>query len=402
MDMDTIDADRLHKALILVVDDMELNRKVLTHSLAARGYHNVVTANEGSQALQITNDMKPDLVILDMMMPEMDGFAYCKAVRQNKAFDNMPIIVQTALEEMNQKLRAFQLGASDYLCKPIDPGELIARTQVHLSQKLLMEDLRAYRARTNAELAAARNMQNRLMPSAHNVEVCERVYNMKIGSYFETSSILGGDCWGMRPLSDNRLAIYMYDFSGHGVTAAMNVFRMHTVMQESISGGGGDPGSFLTILNRQLHPLLERDEFATMFYGVIDTDANCLLYSCAAVPPIILFTRNENSPIMLNGRGFPIGVVPNATYETKFVPFTHTDMLLVFSDGLIEAKNSSGAFMSEDDIKNNAEALLATKPKNPATATIEGLVKSLKAHSGKVIEDDITINTFWRCPKDGR
>ena len=207
--MDTISAERLNNALILVVDDIELNQKMLTHSLLGHGYGKVVIAGDGSQALQMTHELKPDLVILDLMMPVMDGYAYCQAIRQDKAFDNMPILVQTALEDMDKKLRAFELGASDYICKPVDPGELIARTEVHLSQKFLMEDLRAYRRRMSAELDAAKLMQGRLMPGGPHIHMCERVYDMKIDAYFETSFHLGGECWGIRPLSDKRRARWM-------------------------------------------------------------------------------------------------------------------------------------------------------------------------------------------------
>lgn len=395
---DAIGPERLLESLIIVVDDVELNRKMLTHSLTSQGYSNVVVAADGSQALQMTHDLKPDLVILDLMMPTMDGFAYCKAIRQDKAFDNMPIIVQTALHDIEQKLRAFQSGASDYICKPVDPGELAARTKVHLNQKLLMEDLRDYRQRVSAELDAARLMQNRIMPSAHQIEMCERVFDIKIASHIEMSSALGGDCWGIRPLSDHRLAVFMFDFSGHGMSAALNVFRMHTIMQECMHAGG-EPGNYLSTLNRRLQPLLERDEFATMFYGIIDTDANCLLYASAAVPPPIVFSKNEKEPIMLNGRGFPLGVIANTSYDTKYIPFTHTDLLLLYSDCVIETKNAAGEFLSEEKIRAGLQKTLAAKPKNPAKEAVDGLMQLFRAHAAVPMEDDITVNAYWRAPK---
>lgn len=395
---DFIPPDRLHDSLILVVDDVEVNRKILTHSLNARGFHNVAIAADGSQALQMTHEMKPALVILDLMMPAMDGFSYCQAIRRDHGYDNMPIIVQTALSDMDKKLRAFELGASDYICKPVDPGELIARTVVHLSRKLLMEDLHAYRRRMTAELEAARAMQNRLMPNDHHIQMCERVFDMKIAAHFETSSALGGDCWGMRALSDNRLALWMYDFSGHGMAAAMNVFRMHTIMQEFMHAGG-EPGSFLSTVNRHLHPLLEKDEFATMFYGIIDTDANCLLYASAAVPPAMLFTGAESKPVVLNGRGFPLGVIPGATYDTKYTPFIQGDLLLLYSDCIIETKNKVGEFLPEAEIKNTFAAAAAEKPQNPAQYALDELMKRFRNHSDAPLADDVTVNAYWRAPR---
>lgn len=395
---DSIPLERLHNALILIVDDIELNRKMLSHNLNARGYTNVLVAEDGSKALQMTRELKPDLVILDLMMPAMDGFSYCQVIRQDKIYNNMPIIVQTALDEMDNKLRAFQLGASDYICKPIDPDELNARTQVHLSRKLLMEDLQTYQKRMMTELEAARAMQTRIMPTDHQIGMCERVYDMKLGFHFETSSALGGDCWGIRPLSDNRLAIFMLDFSGHGMTAAMNVFRMHTIMQEFMHTGG-EPGNFLSALNRHLHPLLERDEFATMFYGIIDTDASCLLYSSAAIQPAVLFSRTEQMPLTLNGRGFPLGVVPNASYETKYTPFTHGDLLLLYSDCLTETKNVDGDYLTDVQIKETVGATLKEQQSNPAKNAVDILIQTFRAHSPHPIGDDLTINAYFRNPK---
>ncbi len=395
---DTISEERLHNSLILVVDDIELNHKMLTHSLNAKGYTNIIVAEDGSQALQMTQEMKPDLVILDLMMPVMDGFSYCQAIRQDRAYDDMPILVQTALEDIDKKLRAFDLGASDYICKPVDPQELAARTRVHLTQKLLMQDLRTYRRKMTAELEAAKLMQTRLMPGAQHIQMCERVYNMGIGSHFETSSHLGGDCWGMRPLSDHRLAIWMYDFSGHGMTAAMNVFRMHTIMQE-IAHDGIDPGTFLSTLNRHLHSLLESDEFATMFYGIIDTDANCLLYSTAASPPAVLYTNAEPEPVLVHGRGFPMGVVSNASYETQYTPFTINDMLLLYSDCLIETKNKKGEYITEQYLKTLISASMNESQENPAKHVVDLLKQLLHTHQPDSIDDDITINAYWRRPE---
>ncbi len=393
-----ISDDRLHNSLILVVDDVELGRKVIVHSLNARGFKNIVTAEDGSEALQITHARRPDLVVLDIMMPTMDGFAYLQAIRQNDVFKNMPVIVQTALDDVEKKLKAFDLGASDYVCKPIEPRELAARTIVHLSKKLLMEDLTEYKKRMLVELKMARLMQQRLMPSPTQLQMCERVFNMKMGAYFETSSTLGGDCWGMRPISDNRIAIYIIDFSGHGISSSMNLFRMHTVMHE-LQHAGGDPANFLAALNRHLHPLLERDEFATMFYGIIDTDANCLLYASAASTAPLLVSCASGETTELSGRGFPLGAVANATYDTKYTPFMAGDLLLLYSDALIETNGYDGSLIDEEAIKEEIKSSNVINSDNPAQKIVEQLTKKFKAHNSAPIKDDLTITAYFRCAR---
>ena len=307
----------------------------------------------------------------------------------------MPILVQTALDTIDQKLRAFKLGATDYICKPIDAGELLARTRVHLMQKLLMQDLRDYHTQTQAELSAARQMQDRLMPSGSQIKICERVFDMDIGVHVETSSQLGGDFWGIRPLSEQRMAVYMLDFSGHGVSAAMNVFRIHTVMQEC-QHATGDPAHFLTLLNRHLYPLLERHEFATMFYGIIDTQANCLIYAAAAMHPVLLFSKQETAPIELDHRGFALGAMANTTYESRAVPFMRGDLLLLYSDCLIESANANGIFLDEHAIASCVNASLNGSDRKSAKDVVASLAGRLQAESPQPLRDDLTITAYLR------
>lgn len=159
---------------------------------------------------------------------------------------------------------------------------------------------------------------------------------------------------------------------------------------------GIDPGTFLSTLNSHLHSLLESDEFATMFYGIIDTDANCLLYATAASQPAILYTSAEPDPVLLQGRGFPMGVISNATYETQYTPFTIDNMLLLYSDCLVETKNKHGKYIMEQHIKELISAAMKEAQENPAKHVVDLLKQLLHAHQPDYIEDDITINAYWR------
>lgn len=394
----TIESERLLDACVLVVDDVELNRKVLSHSLRGHGYRNVMVACDGAEALALTRTHKPDLVVLDIMMPGMDGFTYIENIRREAEYNGMPILVQTVLTDVDKKVRAFQLGATDYICKPIDPGELCARTKVHLNQKLLIEDLHIFRQRMQVELEAARHMQDRLLPTPQQIQMCERLFNFSIAYHFETSSTLGGDCWGMRPLSDQRLAIYMFDFSGRGISSAMNVFRMHTLIHELI-GNAGDPGKFLGNLNRYLHPLLARDELATMFYGILDIDANCLAYATAATPPALLFNQLESTASLLESSGYPLGALPTTSFETRYTPFAEGDALALYSDCLNETQNVSHEFITDEQLKNAVLFGMDKATPTPAQSCVNSLVNLLRSHNHEPVFDDNTIVTFARNMK---
>ncbi|MDX1975827.1 MAG: SpoIIE family protein phosphatase [Rickettsiales bacterium] len=395
IDVDTV--QRIQNAAILVVDDLDFNIKILVQSLRSSGFSNIQTAKNGGEALSITQQNTPDIVILDLMMPKVDGFEYCRQIRADRHYDNMPIVVQTALSDNEKKLTAFKLGANDYICKPFEASELSARVKVHLNQKFILEKLRRYQQQMQSELESARKIQNRLLPSPHQVKICERVYDMKIGHHFETTSDLGGDYWGIWPLSEERLAIFMFDFSGRGISTAMNVFRMHTFIQESLHNHS-EPGYLLDKLNQKLLNTINRDELATMFYGVIDTEANCLLYASAASPTGLLFKPGQNT-VRLPSSGFPLGIKPDAQYKTHYIPFLPDDLLVLHSDCISETQNSKGEFLADSQIEGAILQALRELPAHPANAVVESLCNLLKSHNPAPVFDDNTITVYHRKPE---
>lgn len=154
--------ERFKQARILIVDDMGLNLKLLRDTLTAAGYEQTETARDGLEALKITYRFKPDLVLLDIMMPNLDGFGYCEQIRSDPGADRMPIIVQTALGERDAKIRALTLGADDFLNKPLDPEELVLRVNVHLERYFMYQDMDQMRQYLKMELEQAQQTIKRL------------------------------------------------------------------------------------------------------------------------------------------------------------------------------------------------------------------------------------------------
>lgn len=146
-------------ASILIVDDAPFARKLISTALTKAGFARVETAEDGEEGVQKTYNLRPDLVLLDLDMPKLDGFGYCEAVRSDKNLPHMPIIVQTALEERNAMLRALSCGADDFLTKPLDMEELVLRIFVHIERHFMLRDMKDICSYLKLELEQTKILQ---------------------------------------------------------------------------------------------------------------------------------------------------------------------------------------------------------------------------------------------------
>lgn len=384
----------LKSSSILLVDDLEFNLLVLGQILESNGFLNFYTAKNGLEALEKIEQTMPDLVVLDLLMPEMDGFEFCRRIRSNPDLKDLPIVVQTALTIPEQRLSAFEAGATDFIGKPVDPDEMIARILVHLERQKLFKELAQSRQRMAQELDDAREMQKMIMPSPQQVIECESSYHLKINSYFQPSSELGGDFWGIKPISHDTLGIYIVDFSGHGVTAALNTFRLHALMNEHINKTP-DPGLFLTELNYSLTKLLTPGQFATMFYGVINTRKDQLNYAVAASPNPILISSDKKDAKLLDGTGFPLGITNQGIYETQTTDFFPGDMICLYSDALIETENRDNVFLKEEELCQLITQYVHSEAGLGNNNLVDPILRRFSAHAPQ-LRDDLTINFYYR------
>jgi sigma-B regulation protein RsbU (phosphoserine phosphatase) len=336
-------------ATILIADDTLLSREIIASYLRADGFTNLVFAKDGEDAIAQIKAHNPDLIILDIIMPKLDGYAVCKAVRADPAFAKTPIIAQTALEENEGRTRIFDDGATDLVLKPLNKAELIARTKIHLENRLLVQQLQAYQERTQSELELARNMQENLNPTPEYYRGVGMDYGMRISATFQMSSELGGDMWGLVPIDAHRLGVYIVDFAGHGLGAALNTFRLHSLIwSEQLRDQ--TPDVYLQRLNRHLKGLLPVGQYATMLYGIIDRQKNVFSYASAACTSPVLGNSVTGEAQYLDGSGLPLGIVRDARYETREVPFDKDSFLLLYSDALIETTLDNGKFLSEEGL----------------------------------------------------
>ncbi|HYQ71611.1 MAG TPA: transporter substrate-binding domain-containing protein [Gammaproteobacteria bacterium] len=264
--------------------------------------------------------------------------------------------------------------------------------------KRLTEDLEAYGDRVARELKMARETQTVLLPDMATVQSVLDTHGIHVDSRFQPSSELGGDFWGLRTLDPMHAAILMVDFSGHGINAALNTFRLHALL-DSEKEFGGDPASFLEHLNRRLAPLLPPGQYATMFYGVMDLSRDLLTYAGAATPRPFLFLPGEEQPLTGDGKGYPLGMFEESTYENRELPFPKGSSLLLYSDAITECKTRDGTRLEEQGLVAVAVRCLKSAPR-------EELVKSIAGELNRIfnmpLTDDLTIVCATRSQQSGQ
>jgi PAS domain S-box-containing protein len=257
--------------------------------------------------------------------------------------------------------------------------------------KDMFDDVQTYRERLEEDLESARDAQKELLPDPEFLREIEERLHVSITSHFEPSSELGGDIWGIAPLSGSRFAIYIVDFSGHGVAAALNTFRLHALMQEG-SGSMDDPASYLRYLNRRLSSLLPLGQYATMLYGVFDPALEMFTYAAAGAPRPMVLDLSSGAIAAGNGAGLPLGASPEARYENRTLTFPKNALLLLWSDALSDSPDAEGNRMGGDGVTR----LLRQAVINGGPPTAASLLAPFLANVSRPLPDDLTAVCCWR------
>jgi len=374
----------LDDSRVLIVDDNEFNRKSLSLLLMRSGIRNLEFAGDGVEGLAKVDSFRPDLILLDVAMPNMDGLEMCRRLRASVRHADLPILFQTALDRDEEQVACFNAGGNDFISKPIKPGECMARVRHQLERRKLFNDLTTFRERVQKELLHAHAMQMSLLPEGKRVQELGRHYGLDIFSHFETSSELGGDLWSVFELDEDRVGFLIVDFAGHGITAAINTFRLHTLI-ERIPARGRDPAEWLTQLNGTLKDVLPTGQFATAFYCVLDKRSNVLSYAGAGAPnPIV---GGAEGLTLLDSSGLLLGISRHANYRTRQVTLQPGGFLLLYSDALVECRDRAGVPFGQEETLAVVRAAVAGKAADPVQAVLEPFLERVP----RPLRDDLTL-----------
>jgi len=383
-------------ASLLVVDDNEDNREILSARLAQLGYTNVSIATGGKEALDRIDRAPIDLVLLDVMMPGVDGIKVLETLREKRRLAQLPVIMVSAASEQDSVVRCIELGAEDYLTKPVNATMLKARVSATLEKKRLRDDARVRMVELGHELAAARELQRGMVPLDHEPD------NGAVALHFllEPARELGGDLCDFLFSDNDTLWIGLGDVSGKGVAAAIFMARTWSVLR-SIAGRAprastedSDPGRVLMIANRELCKANEKSMFCSVFLARVQLRTGTLDFANAGHLPPYLVRANGTVEAIESTPVLPVGAMPETVYTAGSIALDAGDGLFIYSDGVTEATNPEGVQYGEPRLVTDLEQLAGTHGR----ALLDSVLARVRTYCGEAPQtDDLTALMFrWR------
>jgi sigma-B regulation protein RsbU (phosphoserine phosphatase) len=384
---------------LLVVDDLEDNRAVLIARLNRLGYTDVTEAENGRKALELMAGRPFDLVLLDVMMPEMNGYQVLERLREEGRLTHLPVIVVSALAEMDSVIRCIELGAEDYLTKPLNAVLLKARVGACLEKKRLRDEVTRHLDRMERELASAREIQLGMVPSVFPAPGPD--HPVEVFAMLEPARQIGGDLYDVFTLPTGHLVLVVADVSDKGAPAALFMARTKTLTRLVATlapGGPGavpDPADILARVNVELCHDNEQGMFVTLFLGLLDPGTGALTFCNGGHgAPYVIAADGRVSPLA-GARCKPLGIRPSFAYETVSCALAPGDGLFVYTDGITEAMDAAGELFSEERL----EAALAEHAAAAPRALVDAVIARVREFEGGAPpSDDIAALAVRRLP----
>ncbi len=376
---------RLSDCRVLLVDDTRANLDILVEGL--KSDHKLSLALNGEMAMQVAARTPPDLVLLDIVMPGIDGYEVCRRMRQMPETAEVPIMFLSSLEEVQNKTHGFEVGANDYLTKPFDMLEVKARVKSLLKAKAYSDEAKEQIA---SELRVAREIQMGMLP--HNFGGVEQAYGVNVGAVLEPAREVGGDLYGVCAAGAERLVIFLGDVSGKGISASMFMVRAISLAQ-LLSREIFEPERILARLNDELAADNPSGMFVTFLCAVFEPKSGRLTLANAGHCRPVLLPVGEPARWAVRNLGTALGFEPGLDFERTELTLHKGDALIIYSDGVSEAFNSLEECYGNERLLTDATGLAGQS----ASAITAGLLQKVRAFAGSAPQsDDIAILVMKR------
>lgn len=371
------------KADILIIDDTPTNLSLLSQMLTSQGYA-VRLAKNGVRALESAQLLPPDLILLDIRMPGMDGFEVCRRLKAEESTRHVPVIFISALDDVMDKVRGFQAGGVDYITKPFQVEEVLVRTETHLSLRRLQRKLEETNRKMALEMALAGSMQANFLPRR-----LPEIPGWQLSATLKPARETSGDFFNAYPSADGRMVILLADVVDKGVSAALFMAYCCSLLRTFADEYPGKPAQVMAHTNRRILVDTNANQFVTVFFGMLDAQSGELVYCNAGHPPPLVFSPNEETPIArLAYTGIPLGIDDEVSWEEKRVYIPAGSLMVLYTDGLIEAFDASETQFGETRLRQSVQRHWG----QPLRSVQTGLLDDVQAFAGTShLEDDIAL-----------
>ncbi len=384
---------------VLLVDDTPANLQVLGGMLKEQGCI-VRPAPSGRLAIRFAEADAPDIILLDIMMPEMDGYEVCRRMKRIEHLKDVPVIFISALNETLDKVKAFAAGGVDYISKPFQCEEVQARLRTHLNIRRLQvrletqnqqlsqlnDALRKSQDELDSELVYAANYVLSLIPPP------VRKGNVQTNWLYIPSTRLGGDALGYHWIDKQHFALYLLDVSGHGVAPALlSVSVLNTIRTQCLPEVDfRRPDEVLAALNLRFR---EKDQYGLSFsiwYGVFNCSNRMLHYTNGGHPPALLLDA-AHAPMDLEVGGLPIGFFAEGRYDAAAIQAQAGSRLYIFSDGCYEIQRRDGEVWTDVWSRQDLVHYLTNVQPDDSQHLNAVYEQAVRAQGGEHLDDDFSI-----------
>lgn len=380
-------------ARVLVVDDTEANRDLLVRRLQREG-HAAEEAVDGRQALAMLRAGAYDLVLLDIMMPEVNGYEVLQEMRADDGLRHLPVILISALGDTESITKGIELGADDYLPKPFNPHILRARVRASLARKRLHDREQLYARSLEREIDIARQIQAGFLPHA-----LPQIAGCELASWFQPARTVSGDFYDAFPVRDGqRIALIVADVCGKGVGSALFMALVRSLLralaERMLTADGDDEAQaceLVAAVNDYIARTHDRDHmFATVFFAMFDPADGTVVYVNGGHEAPVVRGR-DGVRATLSPTGPAVGLMPGLAFHAARITLAMGETLVAFTDGVTDAVDAAGQRYSESRLL----ALLANEA-GGADAVISRLRDDLQAGDDVEQFDDITVLALHR------
>ena len=370
----------LSDSRVLIVDDVKGNIDILVEAL--KDDYKLSVALDGSAALRSVEKTAPDLVLLDIMMPGMDGYEVCRQLRARESTRELPVMFLSALEDVTNKAQGFEVGGNDYLTKPFEVLEVKARVRSLLKAKAYADAVREAMAR---DLRIAREIQMGILPA--DLPSATKGTGLDIHAVIEPARQVGGDLYEVLRVSDDRVVVALGDVSGKGIPSALFMAVAVTVLR-TLARQITEPDEILRRLNDELVEQNPRGMFVTLQCLVFDLANRRVLCAGAGHHQLAILSPGKEPRLACPSSGRPVGLMPCNPITYEALPLQPGETFVLFSDGVSEAMNREENFYGEERLL----ATLATVSDAPPAELVARVLADVRAFAaGAQQSDDITV-----------